>query len=384
MEQWSLLKQKERKMRVIIAAAGTAGHINPGIAIANKIKQEESNSKIVFIGTTRGLENDLVPKAGYELKTINAYGLSKKLSIDNLKKMYKTLKGYGEAKKIIQEFKPDIVIGTGGYICGATISAAHSLKIPTMLHESNAFPGKAVKMLAKKTDTILVSFEDAIPRMPKARNVIYTGTPVKIKKQTYSEQEKNRILKEIGLNQTKPIVIVSGGSQGAQKINEAIVEIIKNKWNKNYQMIWAAGPKQFDGIKESLENLSININHIEGMKIMPYIYNMEEIMNVADMAIGRAGAMTVTEIANLGKPAILVPLPNVSHNHQLYNAKVLEKIGAAKIILNEELTGEKLNNQIEEIITDKSTMQKMGENALKVSNHMVEDKIYQEIKKLVN
>ena len=384
MAQWSLLKQKERKMRVIIAAAGTAGHINPGIAIANKIKQEESNSKIVFIGTTRGLENDLVPKAGYELKTINAYGLSKKLSIDNLKKMYKTLKGYGEAKKIIQEFKPDIVIGTGGYICGATISAAHSLKIPTILHESNAFPGKAVKMLAKKTDTILVSFEDAIPRMPKARNVIYTGTPVKIKKQTYSEQEKNRILKEIGLNQTKPIVIVSGGSQGAQKINEAIVEIIKNKWNKNYQMIWAAGPKQFDGIKESLENLSININHIEGMKIMPYIYNMEEIMNVADMAIGRAGAMTVTEIANLGKPAILVPLPNVSHNHQLYNAKVLEKIGAAKIILNEELTGEKLNNQIEEIITDKSTMQKMGENALKVSNHMVEDKIYQEIKKLVN
>ena len=384
MAQWSLLKQKERKMRVIIAAAGPAGHINPGIAIANKIKQEESNSKIVFIGTTRGLENDLVPKAGYELKTINAYGLSKKLSIDNLKKMYKTLKGYGEAKKIIQEFKPDIVIGTGGYICGATISAAHSLKIPTMLHESNAFPGKAVKMLAKKTDTILVSFEDAIPRMPKARNVIYTGTPVKIKKQTYSEQEKNRILKEIGLNQTKPIVIVSGGSQGAQKINEAIVEIIKNKWNKNYQMIWAAGPKQFDGIKESLENLSININHIEGMKIMPYIYNMEEIMNVADMAIGRAGAMTVTEIANLGKPAILVPLPNVSHNHQLYNAKVLEKIGAAKIILNEELTGEKLNNQIEEIITDKSTMQKMGENALKVSNHMVEDKIYQEIKKLVN
>ncbi len=371
-------------MRVIIAAAGTAGHINPGIAIANKIKQEESNSKIVFIGTTRGLENDLVPKAGYELKTIHAYGLSKKLSLDNLKKMYKTLKGYGEAKKIIQEFKPDIVIGTGGYICGATISAAHSLKIPTMLHESNAFPGKAVKMLAKKTDTILVSFEDAIPRITKARKVVYTGTPVKIKKQTYGEQEKNRILKEVGLNQTKPIVIVSGGSQGAQKINEAMVEIIKNKWNKGYQMIWAAGPKQFDGIKESLENLSININHIEGMKIMPYIYNMEEIMNVADMAIGRAGAMTVTEIANLGKPAILVPLPNVSHNHQLYNAKVLEKIGAAKIIVNEELTGEKLNSQIQEIITDKSKMQKMGENALRVSNHMVEDKIYQEIKKLVN
>lgn len=137
-------------MRVIIAAAGTGGHINPGIAIANKIKKEEPNSKIMFIGTSRGLENDLVPRAGYELKTIQAYGLSKKISIENLKRLYRTFKGYGEAKKIIQEFKPDIVIGTGGYICGATITAAHKLHIPTIIHESNAFPGKAVTMLAKK------------------------------------------------------------------------------------------------------------------------------------------------------------------------------------------------------------------------------------------
>ena len=166
-------------MRVIIAAAGTAGHINPGLAIANKIKAEQKDSKIIFIGTTRGLENDLVPRAGYELKTIDAYGLSKKISIENIQKMYKTLKGYGEAKEIIKEFKPDIVIGTGGYICGATISAAHSLKIPTLLHESNAFPGKAIKMLAKKTDTILVSFKDAIPRIKKAKNVVFNGNTSK-------------------------------------------------------------------------------------------------------------------------------------------------------------------------------------------------------------
>ena len=369
-------------MKVIIAAAGTAGHINPGIAIANKIKQEEKDSKIIFIGTTRGLENDLVPRAGYELKTIEAYGLSKKISIENIRRMYKTLKGFGEAKKIMKEFKPDIVIGTGGYICGATIIAAHGLKIPTVLHESNAFPGKAVKMLAKKTDTILVSFQDAISRMKHAKNVVYTGTPVKIKKQQYSINERNRILKEVGLNEAKPVILVSGGSQGAQKINEAIIEIIKNKQNKNYQMIWATGPKQYDIIKENLENNHMNINYIDGMKIVPYIYNMEEIMNVADVMIGRAGAMTVTEISNLGKPSILVPLPNVSHNHQLYNAKVLESIGAAKIILNDELTGEKLNHVIEEIILDKSKMQKMGENALKDSTSQVEDKIYQEIKKL--
>ena len=186
-------------MKVIIAAAGTAGHINPGLAIANKIKKEEKNSEIMFIGTTRGLENDLVPRAGYKLKTIDAYGLSKKISIENIKKMIKTLQGYGEAKKIIKEFKPDIVIGTGGYICGATISAAHNLKIPTMLHESNAFPGKAIKMLARKTDTILVSFKDAIPRIKNAKNVIFTGTPVKIIKKDYTTQEKEKILEKIGL-----------------------------------------------------------------------------------------------------------------------------------------------------------------------------------------
>ena len=182
-------------MKVLIAAAGTAGHINPGLSIANKIKEEEKDSKIAFIGTTRGLENDLVPRAGYELKTIDAYGLSKKISIDNLKKLYKTYKGIGEAKKIVKEFNPDIVIGTGGYICGAVVVAAKANKIPVLLHESNSFPGKAVKMLAKKADTILVSFEDAKTRIPNCKNVVFTGTPVKIKKQDYGINEKLKIIK---------------------------------------------------------------------------------------------------------------------------------------------------------------------------------------------
>ena len=370
-------------MKVIIAAAGTAGHINPGLAIANKIKKEQKDSEIVFIGTTRGLENDLVPRAGYELKTIDAYGLSKEISIENFKKMYKTLKGFGEAKKIIKEFKPDIVIGTGGYICGATITAAHSLKIPTLLHESNAFPGKAVKMLAKKTNTILVSFKDALPRIKNCKNVVFTGTPVKIKKQNYSSEEKNRIVNEVGLKTDKAIVLIFGGSQGAKKINDTIVDIIKNKQNKDYQMIWATGPKQFDIIKEELENLSLNINNIPNMKIIPYIYNMEELMNVVDLIVARSGAMTITEISNLGKPSILVPLPNVSHNHQLYNAKALESVGAARIILNDEINGEKLNKTIEEIVLNKEEIRKMGENALKISAVDAEDKIYDEIKKLV-
>ncbi len=370
-------------MKVVIAAAGTAGHINPGLAIAKKIQEEEKDSKIIFIGTTRGLENDLVPRAGYELKTIDAYGLSKKISIENIKKMIKTLKGFGEAKKLLKEIKPDIVIGTGGYICGATISAAHQLKIPTVLHESNAFPGKAVKMLAKKTDTILVSFKDAIDRIKHAKKIVYTGTPVKIKKQNYTEEQKEEIIKKSGLKKGMPITLVFGGSQGARRINNAIMEIIKLGLNEQYQMIWATGPKQYDIVKEELENHHKNINHIKNMKILPYIYNMEEIMNVVDVIVARSGAMTITEIANLGKPSILVPLPNVSHDHQLYNAKVLQNIGAADIILDNELTGEKLNTNIEKIVLDQNKCKEMGEKALTVATDDVENKIYAQIVKTI-
>ncbi len=370
-------------MRVLISAAGTAGHINPGISIANKIKQEEKDSKIIFIGTTHGLENDLVPRSGYELRTIEAYGLSKKISIDNLKKMYKTYKGIGEAKRIIKEFKPDIVIGTGGYICGPVVIAAKASNVPVILHESNAFPGKAVQMLSKKVDTILVSFEDARSRITNCKNVVFTGTPVKIKKREYGINEKIRIIKSAGLSEIKPIVLIFGGSQGAQKINEALINIIESHRNKNYQIMCATGPKQYDIIKSALNKKNMSINNIPNCKIIPYIYNMEEIENIADLIVARSGAMTITEIANLGKPSILVPLPNVSNNHQMYNAKVLEKAGAARIIENSKLTGDLLNNEIEKIVLNKEKCIEMGKCAHKLANKDVEEKIWKEIKKLV-
>ena len=300
-----------------------------------------------------------------------------------MKKLYKTFKGIGEAKKIVKEFKPDIVIGTGGYICGAVAMAAKANKVPVLLHESNAFPGKAVKMLSKKADTILVSFEDAKKRIPNCKNVVFTGTPVKIKKQNYSINERHKIIQDLGLNETKPIILIFGGSQGAQKINEALTYIIENEKNKNYQMIWATGPKQFDIIKNELKEKSINIEKIENCKILPYIYNMEEVENIADVIVARSGAMTITEIANLSKPSILIPLPNVSNDHQMYNAKVLENVDAAKIIKNDELNGKVLNEEIEKIILDKERCLQMGRNAFKVSNDNVEEKIFKEIQKLV-
>ena len=371
-------------MRAIIAAAGTGGHINPGIAIANKIKEKEPNSEIIFVGTDRGLENDLVPRAGYELRTINAYGLSKKLSIENIKKLYKTFKGLGEAKKIVKEFKPDIVIGTGGYICGAVAMAGKKNNVPVLLHESNAFPGKAVQMLAKKANTILVSFKDAQNRIKNCKNVVYTGTPVKIKKQNYSDEQKKEIMNNLGLSQNKTTVLIFGGSQGAQKINEAIINIIKNKLNTNYQILWATGPKQYDSIIDELKKENINIDNIANTKIVPYIYNMEEAQNVCDLVVARSGAMTVTEIANLGKPSILVPLPSVGNNRQIDNAKVLENLGAAKIITNDNINGKLLNSTINSIVSDKKVCEEMGKNAFKVSTKDVEEKIYEEVKKLVN
>ncbi len=370
-------------MKVIIAAAQTGGHINPGIAIANKIKQENRNAEIMFIGTPRGLENDLVPRAGYDLKTIEAYGISRKISMQNIKNMCKTLKGFGKAKKIVKDFKPDIVIGTGGFICGPVLTAANNQKIPAILHESNAFPGIAVKLLSKKVDTVLVAFEDAKKRLPKAKKVVLTGTPTKIKKVNLSKEQKNKMTKELGLSLDLPIVLVYGGSQGAKSINETLIDLIKSKSNSNYQIIWASGQKQYDVIKENLKENKIDINKIQNVKILPYIYNMEEMMNLSDIIISRSGAMTITEISKVGKPAIFIPFPFATENHQEYNARVLEEIGAAKIILDKDLNKENLTNILNELLLDKEKLTQMGQIANKVAIENVEDKIYEEIKKLV-
>jgi len=366
-------------MKVIIAAAGTAGHINPGLSIANKIKEEQPNSEIIFIGTQRGLENDLVPRAGYELKTIEAYGLDFKRP----DKILKTLRGFKKAKQIIKEFKPDVVIGTGGYICGAVITEANKLGIPTMLHESNAFPGKAVKMLSKKTDCIMVGFNEAKERLEKAKKVVVTGNPTKIKDLGLSLDKKEEIIKNLGLDTNKPILLVFGGSQGAKAINDSVIKIIKKGANKNYQIIWAPGPIQYNIIKEELQQCNLDIENVENAKIYPYIYNMEEMMNISDLFICRSGAMTINEVSIVGKPAIFIPLPGVSQNHQEYNAKVLEKIGAAQIVHNEDLEKIDLNEYIENIIYNKELLKQMGEKAKTVSNNEAIEKIYEQIKSVI-
>ena len=323
-------------------------------------------------------------EAGYNLKTINAHGLERKITVQNLKNLFETYKSIGEAKKIIQEFKPDVLIGTGGYICVPTVIAAKKLGIPVVLHESNAFPGIAVKLFKNKADKILVGFKDAKERLDNKKNVIVTGNPIKIKKIDYTESQKEKVKSELGLKLNKPMVLVFGGSQGAQSINRSFIEIIVNKKNKDYQIMWAAGPEQYEKIKEKLSEVNIDIEKIENAKIVPYIYNMEEVMNVADLVVCRSGAMTITEVSVVGKPAIFIPFPFATENHQEYNARVLEKVGAAKIILDKYINSELLGNTINRIIKNTHDLEEMGKNAEKVAIKNVEDNIYKEIKEVIN
>lgn len=363
-------------MKVIIAAAGTGGHINPGIAIANEIKKHYNDAEIVFIGTKRGLENDLVPRAGYKLRTIEAYGIIRKISIQNFKNACKTLQSYKVAKNIIKELKPDIIIGTGGYICGPILSGGVKLNIPTLVHESNAFPGIAVKVLSKKVNTVLAGFEDTKTRLPKAKNIVVTGTPTKIKKVKLSSEKIQELKKEFNITNDLPIVTVFGGSQGAESINKCLIKMINEKMNKKYHIIWAVGKKNYEYVKKEIK-LEYNAS------ILPYIYNMEEVMNFADLVVARSGAMTITEVAKCGKAAIFIPYPFATENHQEYNAKVLANAGAAKIILDNQLESNKLNTQIIEIIENKQNLKEMGQNAEKTAIKNVEEKIYNEIEKLI-
>lgn len=371
-------------MRVVISAAGTGGHINPGLAIANKIKEMNPKSDIVFIGTTRGLENDLVPRAGYKLKTIEAYGFQKEISLKNFRNVIKTFNSKKDVQKFFDEFKPDVVIGTGGYICVPVFSVAIKNKIPTILHESNAYPGRAVNMFAKKVDRVLVGFNETKKCLKNAENVVVTGTPTKVKKLEISANRKREILESVGVKNNLPIVLIFGGSQGAQRINEAVYELIKFKSNKKYQIIWATGPKQFDIIKEKFEKDNLNINNLENTKVLSYIYNMDELMNISDLLVCRSGAMTITEITLVGKPAIFVPLPSKMANRQEDNARVLEKIGAAKIIMNEEISKETLSRDIDEIILKPDELEEMGKLALNLAPVEAIEKIYGEIKAVVN
>lgn len=237
-------------------------------------------------------------------------------------------------------------------------------------------------MLAKMTDTILISFEDARNRITNAKKIVLTGTPIKINTTELTESKKRNILNELNLSDEKPIVLIFGGSQGAKKINEAVVELLSQNKKLNYKIVLSAGEKQYQNVIEQCKEKNIEISKNRDVKIFPYIYDMGDVEKISDILVCRSGATTIAEISAIGKPAIFIPLPNVSNNHQTYNAKVLESINAAKIIKNDELTGKKLDDMINSMIRDKSNLKIMGEKAKAISITDTEDRIYKEIKQI--
>ena len=356
-------------MRVVIAAAGTAGHINPGIAIANKIKREEKGSKIIFIGTTRGLENDLVPRAGYELKTINAYGLSKKISIENIKKMCKTIKGYGEAKKIISEFKPDIVIGTGGYVSGPVVMMAALMGIRTAIHEQNVFPGITNKLLGKKVNNVFLGFEEAKKFFDSKSNPVFVGNPVRNENFSMTKSEARE---KLNLKQESFILLSVGGSGGSKSLNKAIRDMIPQFVTKDVVVVHATGKFHYDTFAEGF-NIE---DYKENIKIYPYIENMGTYMAAADVIVCSAGAITLAEVNYLGKPSIVIPKKYTAENHQEYNAKTIESAGAGFCILEDELSAEVLREKLYSIMEDDKLRQAMEENSLSLSKENPAQLIY--------
>ena len=369
-------------MRVIFACAGTGGHVNPAIAIARIIQKNEKDSEFLFIGTKNGLENKLVKNAGFEIVHIRTGKLLRKLTLKNVKAIFDTYAGIGESIKILKDFKPDLVIGTGGYICGPVMLAAKKLEIPYMLHESNAYPGVSVKLLAKKAKYVMLGFEDAKKRLKRQDNLIYTGTPAKFNIDEFDSLKKDESKKEFNIEKiNKKIVLVTCGSQGAKKINETVIQMVAKKRSKEYFIVLVTGEATYDSMRKELDELKIE-NESEYIKLEKFIFNMDKMYKACDMCITRAGAMTITELALAARPAILVPLPTAAENHQYYNAKVLENARAGKIIEQKDLTIDLLDNTINEIICNNDKLREMSANARKMAKLDVEEKIYNCIKQI--
>lgn len=363
-------------MRIILAGGGTGGHINPAIAIANKVSDKYKDSEILFLGTERGMEKTLVPKAGYKIEFIEAEGLKRSLSFKNLKVVLKTFRGYLKAKKIIKKFRPDAVIGTGGYVSGPVVLAAHNLKIPTLIHEQNALAGVTSKMLSKIVDRICLAFND-INILGKPEKSVVTGNPVK---SAFKNVNEKTARKELGIPEDKPMVLCISGSLGAQKINDSIVEYLeKDSEAGNIYLVVVSGERYYDEMSERIGKLNM-----KNVTVKKFVYDMEKHLSAADLVISRSGALSLSEIAYMGKPSILIPSPNVAENHQEFNADVFVKAGCAVKITEAELDYKKFADTLNSVVKDKEKLKIMSEKAYKEGIRNADELIMAEIEKVIH
>ena len=368
-------------MRVLMTGGGTGGHVNPALAIAEIIKTNQPDSEIAFVGTKRGIENRLVPKAGYKLYHINIQGIRRSLSPANLKTAYLVLTSPSHARKIIKEFKPDIVIGTGGYVCWPLLKAASLMGVPTIVHESNAIAGVAVKQLKNKVDVIMTNFESTADNLKAKAKVMRVGNPISA---DFGRIDKAEARRALGIPENVRTVILScGGSLGARKVNEAALTVMRDivSVRSDVMHFHASGRNDAEFARQTL--VDHGLEGRENIVMSEYIYNMPTVMAAADIVICRAGAMTLSELAAVGKAAVIIPSPNVTDNHQYKNAKVLADADAAVLIEEKELTDGRLTAEVERLVRDADARAKMENNISAFASKNVGRTIYGEICRLV-
>lgn len=346
-------------MNLIFTCGGTAGHINPAIAVANMMKERHPDCRILFIGAVGHMEEKLVPQAGFELKCLPGSGLSRKLNFAGIKKnLYAVrcvLNAVRSCRRIFREFQPDVVIGTGGYASFPALYAAQTMGIPTCVHESNAVPGVTTKMAAKKASRVLVAFEESADCYPG--NVEVVGMPVRKEFLLVTREEARK-----ALGVTGPVVVSAFGSQGAKVMNEAVADMmaLEQKDGFPFHHIHATGSFGREWMPQRVKDNGVDYESQEALDIREYIYDMPTVMAAADVIIGRSGSATCNEIAAAGIPCVLIPSPNVTNNHQEKNARVLESAGGAVVLLEKDCTAEKLYATVTDLLADASRRETMS------------------------
>lgn len=356
-------------MKVLVSGGGTGGHIYPAVSLVKHIKEKHPDAEFLYVGTKKGLESKIVPDQGIPFQTIEIQGFKRSLSLSNFKTVYLFINSVKEAKKIIKKFQPDVVIGTGGYVCGSVVYAASKLKVPTIIHEQNSVAGMTNKFLSKYVDKIGICFSDVTQDFP-AEKVVMVGNP---RAQEVAGIEKSAVLTEFGLEPNKPTVLIFGGSRGAMAINDAMMASLEVFKTKPYQILYASGDIYFDEINQKWQEVTPS----ENVKIVPYIKNMENVLGNVELVVGRAGATSLAEITSIGLPAILIPSPNVTNDHQTKNAQSLVNKEAALMIKNSELSKESLVTTIDELMLNEEKRSNMAEASKREGIQDATDRLYQ-------
>ena len=357
-------------MRVVIVAGGTGGHIYPAIAIMNKIKEMEKSSEFLYIGTTDRMEKDIIPKLGIKFVGIEMSGLNRKNIFSNISVLKKYNAAVKKAMKVISEFKPDVVVGAGGYITAPVLYAAHKLKVPVLIHEQNSIPGVSNKFISNFADKICVSLPNSLNLFPKNK-VVYTGNPRSEEIMNVKKKSK----KTLGFDENKKLVVVVMGSLGSTTMTQKIKELIPAFKDKDYQVLIITGKKYYNDYKD--------INISDNVKIVPFMDDLICLLKDSDLIVSRAGASTIAEITAIGLPAILVPSPYVTNNHQYKNAKELEDKGACIIVSEDDFSKDKIILEIDKLFDNKDLYENMVNNSKSLGISDSATRIYNEIKNII-